>query len=302
MLSSNRVEVYRSEGYDVRVVGGPTPGPRDLYHSLLRVSWWAVIAAIAGAYLALNALFGAVYLAVGGIANAAPGSFADAFFFSVQTMGTIGYGSMYPATPPANAVVVVESVVGLVFTALATGLVFVRFSRSRARVVFSAPVAIGPMDGTPTLMVRLGNARSDRIVGASFRLTLVRTTRTKEGVAIYRNVDLPLVRGRADALARSWTVLHRIEAGSPLEGDTPESLAASEAELTLAVEGTDETSMQPAHAQHTWTHRSIAWGARLADVLSETPEGGLLLDLRRFHDVVPTEPTPRFPYGGAGPR
>jgi len=299
MLRSRRAEVYRAEGYEIRVVGGPPPGLRDLYHSLLRVSWWAALAVIVGAYLALNALFAVFYLALGGVANAAPGSFADAFFFSVQTMGTIGYGSMYPVTRLANGVVVAESVSGLLFTALATGLVFVRFSQSRARVVFSSRVAMGPMDGTPTLMIRVGNARIDRIVGASFRLTLVRSTRTKEGVAVYRNEDLPLVRERADALARSWMVIHRVAPGSPLLGETPESLAASDAELTLSVTGTDETSMQPAHAQHTWLHRSIVWGARLADVLSETPEGDMLLDLRRFHEVVPTEPTPEFPYRGS---
>ncbi len=276
----------------MRVVGGPAPGLRDLYHSLLRMSWWSALAVIMGSYLALNALFAIVYLAVGGVANAAPGSFADAFFFSVQTMGTIGYGSMYPATRLANTVVVAESVTGLLVTALATGLVFVRFSQTRARIVFSSRVAIGPMDGVHTLMIRLGNERSGRIVGAHFRLTLVRTTRTAEGVAVYRNEDLPLVRDRADALARSWMILHRIGPGSPLSGDTADTLAASEAELTLSVAGTDETSMQAAHAQHTWMHGSIAWGARLADVLSETPDGNLLLDLSRFHDVVPVEERP----------
>ncbi len=299
MPRSSRAEVYRAEGYEVRVVGGPAAGLRDLYHSLLRISWWGALAVIVGSYLALNALFAVVYLAVGGVANAAPGSFLDLFFFSVQTMGTIGYGAMYPATRLANLVVVAESVTGLVATALATGLVFVRFSQTRARVVFSSRVAIGPMDGVPTLMIRLGNERSGRIVGAAFRLTLVRTTRTTEGVAVYRNEDLPLVRERADALARSWMVLHRIGPGSPLLGDTPETLAACDAELTLSVAGTDETSMQPAHAQHTWVHRSVVWGARLADVVSEIPDGNLLLDLRRFHEVIPTEATAEFPYGAA---
>ena len=298
MSAFERPEVQRGDGYEIRVVGIPPPSLRDVYHWLLRVPGWAALALIVAAWLLVAALFAAAYEAVGGVANAAPGSFMDAFFFSVQTMGTIGYGSMYPATRLANAVVVAESVGGLVFTALATGLVFVRFSQSRARVVFSSRVAIGPMDGIPTLMIRVGNGRRDRIVGASFRLTLVRTTRTKEGVAIYRNDDLPLVRDRADALARSWTVLHRIAPGSPLAGDSPESLAAAEAELTLSVQGTDETSMQPAHAQHTWMHGALVWGARLADVLSETPEGGLLLDLRRFHDVVAVGPTPEPPGGG----
>ncbi len=296
MRPSSRLEVYRAEGYEIRVVGGPAAGLRDLYHSLLRVPWWATLALIVGGYLALNALFAALYLAVGGIANAAPGSFLDAFFFSVQTMGTIGYGSMYPATRSSNAVVVGESVTGLVFVAVATGLLFVRFSQTRARVVFSSPVAVAPMDGAPTLMIRVGNERRDRIVDATFRLTLMRTTRTQEGVVIYRAADVPLVRARAFALSRTWMVLHRIAEGSPLLPDTPESLAACDAELTLAVTGTDETSLQAVHAQHTWLHRSIVWGARLADVVSETPDGNMLVDLRRFHDVVSTEPTADFPY------
>ncbi len=297
MRPIKRSEVQRAEGYEIRIVGGPAAGLRDLYHLLLRIPWWGALAVIVGGYLLVNAIFAVVFLTVGGVANAAPGSFADAFFFSVQTMGTIGYGSMYPATRLANSVVVAESVTSLVVTALATGLVFVRFSQTRARVVFSSRVAVGPMDGVPTLMLRVGNERSGRIVGATFRLTLMRTTRTSEGVVVYRTEDLPLVRDRANALARSWMILHRIDRGSSLLADTPESLDACDAELTLAVAGTDETSLQAVHAQHTWMHRSIVWGARLADVTSETPNGDLLLDLGRFHDLTPTEPTPEFPYG-----
>jgi inward rectifier potassium channel len=129
---------------------------------------------------------------------------------------------------------------------------------------------------------------------------MARTTRTSEGVAIYRTVDLPLLRERAPALSRSWMVLHQLGEGSPLRGESPASLAAAEAELTLAVTGTDETSLQTVHAQHTWLHRSVAWGARLADVLSETPDGNVLLDLRRFHELTPSAPAPGFPYGEAG--
>ncbi len=294
-------EIHRTEEYVFRVVGGPAPGLRDLYHALLRVPWWGALAVIVGGYLALNALFAALFVTTGGIANAERGSFADAFFFSVQTMGTIGYGSMYPATRLANALVVAESVAGLIVTALATGLVFARFSQTRARVIFSSRVAIAPMDGVPTLMIRVGNERHGRIVGTAFRATLMRTTRTSEGVTVYRTEDLPLVRERAPALERSWMILHRIVPGSPLHGDTPSSLAAGEVELTVAVSGTDETSLQPVHAQHTWLSRSIAWGARLADVVSETPGGDLLLDLRRFHELTSTEPTEAFPYGGAAP-
>lgn len=298
MRPPGRSEILRAEGYEIRVVGAPPAGLRDAYHGFLRIPWWAAIGAIVGAWLSLNVLFAAAYAAAGGVAHAAPGSLVDAFFFSVQTMGTIGYGEMHPVTRVANALVAVESVTGLVVTALATGLVFARFSQTRARVVFSSRVAIGPLDGVPTLMIRVGNERRGRIVDATFRLTLMRTTRSQEGVAIYRNVDLALVRERAPALSRSWTVLHRLDGASPLAGESPASLAAADAELTLAIAGTDETSLQPIHAQFTWRDRAIIWGARLADVLSETPRGDVILDLRRFHDVTATEPVPGFPYGG----
>ncbi len=310
MRPRDRIEVLHADGYDMRTIGVPAAGLRDVYHWLLRVPWWVALGTITIAYLLMNALFALVYLAVGGVAGAAPGSFLDHFFFSVETMGTIGYGSMYPATRAANAVMVVESILGIMVVALATGLVFVRFALVRARVFFSRQVAVGPYDGVPTVQIRLGNERRGRIVDAAFRLTLTRTQRSADGGVAYRATDLPLVRERAPALSRSWTILHRIVDGSPLASDTPESLAAADAELTLAVTGTDETSLQPVHAQHTWPSSAIVWGVRLADVLSEAPNGDVILDLRRFHDVAPTEPIPGFPYGerptarvdGAGPR
>jgi len=289
-------EVVRAEGYEVHVVGGPSLGLSDVYHALLRTTWPGALTAIVGGYLLLNAAFALLFMASGGVANADPRSFVDAFFFSIHTMGTIGYGSMYPVTRLAGVLVVAESVTGLVVTALATGLVFARFARTRARVAFSRRVALGPMDGIPTLMIRVGNERRNRIVDTSFRLTLVRTTRTREGVVVYRAEDLPLVRDRAVTLARSWTVLHRVVPGSPLHDETPESLAAGECELTLTTSGVDDVSLQPVHAQHTWNHASVAWGARLADILSETADGNLRLDLRRFHELTEMEPSASFPY------
>jgi inward rectifier potassium channel len=282
--------------YSFKVVGQPPFELRDLYHLLLRVPLWAALGVVVVGYLALNLVFAILYLDLGGIANARPGSFADAFFFSVQTMGTIGYGAMYPSTPVSNALVVCESVVGLLVTALATGLVFVRVSRVRGRVVFSDRVAIGPIDGVPTLMIRVGNARSNRIYDADMRLTLIRTTRSKEGTLIYRNEELVLIRSRATTLMQSFMLLHPIDAKSPLHGESPESLKARDAELSMALTGTDDTSLQPIHARYTWESDQLVFGARLADVLSETPDGNLLLDLGGFHTLAPTEPTPDFPY------
>lgn len=282
--------------YKIHVVGARRTELRDLYHALLKIPWWAALAVIAGCYLALNALFALLYLWVGGVANAAPGSFLDAFFFSVQTMGTIGYGAMYPATRAANAVVVGESLCGLVVTALATGLVFVRFSLTRGRLVFSHCAAIGPMNGVPTLQIRIGNDRNNQIFDAQIRLMLMISTVTEEGMRFYRNTDLPLLRSHAPALSRSWSVLHAIDAQSPLHGQTPESLEKMEAELTVTVSGTDETSLQTVYGRRTYEAREVSWGARLADVLSDLPNGDLQLDVRKFHELTPTAPIPGFPY------
>ena len=281
--------------YQIKVVGAQRVAG-DWYHALLRMTWTALVAFIAAAFLAVNALFALAYLRAGGIAHARPGSFADAFYFSVQTMGTIGYGAMYPESAFANNLVVAESVVSLIVTALATGLVFSKFARPIGRVVFSRNAVISPMEGVPTLMLRVGNERGNSIVEATAHITVSKTVRTAEGVLFYRLVDLKLTRERSPAVARSWMVLHVIDDASPLAGATPESLAREEVELLVTLSGTDDTSYQPVHARHQYEHMDILWGARHADILSETPEGDLVLDVARFHEVVPTAPTEGFPY------
>jgi inward rectifier potassium channel len=286
--------------YSVKVVGARRV-VGDWYHALLRMTWTALVAFISVAFLGINALFAVAYLRVGGVAHARPGSFTDAFYFSVQTMGTIGYGAMYPESTGANNIVVTEAVVSLIVTALATGLVFSKFARPIGRVAFSRYAVIAPMEGVPTLMIRVGNERGNSIVEATLHMTLSRTIRTAEGVMFYKLLDLKLVRERSPAVSRSWTVLHKIEEGSPLFGATPESIAKEEVELMATIAGTDDTSYQPVHARHEYEHMDILWGARHADILSETEDGNLVLDIRRFHEVVPTEPTEAFPYPRALP-
>jgi inward rectifier potassium channel len=287
--------------YEIRIVGGRHTPLRDFYHALLQLPWWATITAISGAFLAANALFALAYLLLGGVEHAAGGSFRDAFFFSVQTMGTIGYGAMFPASTAANVVVVVESIVSLLLTATSTGLVVAKVSRPTARVVFTRHAVISLFDGVPTLMFRLGNERGNQIVDAKIRAVLYRTERTGEGKTHYRLLELRLVRDRALSLSRSWNVLHPIDDTSPLRGETPASLASKEIELQVMVIGLDDITMQTVHAGHRYFAKDILWGARLADVLSETQDGHLLLDLRRFHDIEPTAPTPDFPYPAPTP-
>jgi inward rectifier potassium channel len=281
---------------EVRVIGAKRGLFRDIYHRFLRMSWWAALLALVVTFLLLNAAFAFLYLKAGGIANARPDSFTDAFYFSVQTMGTIGYGAMYPLSPTANGLVVAEAVVSLVVTAVATGMVFSKFSQSNARIVFTHQVSVAPMNGVPTLSFRVGNERGNQIVEATIRVVLIRTEHTKEGATFYRMYDLPLTRERTPALSRSWTAMHSIVPGSMLYGHTPASLKQNEVELIVTLAGTDDTSLQAVYARHRYTDDDIIWGARHADIIHEDDLGQIILDLRRFHDLVSTEPTVEFPY------
>jgi inward rectifier potassium channel len=282
--------------YSIRVIGDYPTLLRDFYHALLRMPWPATVASIAIGFLAANALFAVGFLLTGGIANARPGSFADAFFFSIQTMGTIGYGAMHPQSLGANLLVVGEAITGLTITALATGLVFAKFSRSTARVAFTREAVISPVNGVPTLTFRMSNQRGNQIVDAQIRVVLSRTERTQEGRTFYRLLDLKLTRERALSLSRSWTVFHIIDGASPLHGLTPAAALEQEIELSVLVVGLDDTSMQLIHASHHYYGRQILWGARHTDVLSEDEAGDLVLDLRKFHEIEPTPPTDDFPY------
>jgi inward rectifier potassium channel len=267
-----------------------------VYHHLLRVPWWADLILVSALFLLLNFLFALAYASVGGIAGARPGSLADCFFFSVQTMGTIGYGVMHPLSSGAEALVTAEVIVGVSLVALASGMLFSKFSVPRARMQFAEWATISPFDGVPTLMFRLGNERASQIIEATVHVVLVRLERTAEGIMFYRLRDLRLERDRSPALARSWTVMHTLDASSPLHGATPETLARDDVELMLTVVGIDDTSAQNVHARRTYGYEEIRWGARHADMLSELPDGRLQLDVREFHRVVATAPTPTFPY------
>ena len=275
------------EDTGIDVVNAPKDVWGDVYHQLLRAPWSLTLLAIAGMVLAIDVLFALAFLLTGGIANARPGSFADAFFFSVQTLGTIGYGAMYPQSTAAHMVVTVESIASLVAVALATGIVFTKFSIPVARLEFARGVAIYLQDGVRTLAIRLANRRRNFIVEAQVRVTFIRAETTKEGIFFYRLYDLPLVRDRSSALGRSWLVLHRIIEGSPLENMTPESLRTADVELNVAVSGIDGTTYQTMHALHRYMPEDFRFGERFADMLSFRPDGRLQLDYAKLHETVP---------------
>ena len=281
------------EDYAIQVIGAGRGSLRDFYYAVLRWRWSVTLGTIALAYLAANAIFALGYLWTDGVANMRPGSFKDAFFFSVQTMGTIGYGTLFPRSDAANILVVAESICGLLLTALTAGLVFAKFSRSSAHLMFSREAVIGDFLGARTLSFRISNVRGNQLVNAEIRVVVVRTEMLASGKPFYRMLDLTLTRARALSLSRSWSVFHVIDAGSPLFGATAESMLAEEVELQVLVVGLDDIFMQTVHAGHRYLARQILWNHRHVDILSETPTGDLLLDLRKFHDVEPiTETSP----------
>jgi len=297
-VMSGRTTRIRRPGasYEIRVIDDRRRPLRDLYHGIMALSWPTTIVFIAVGFLVVNAIFALAYFVAGGVAHAAPDSFSDAFFFSVQTMGTIGYGAMYPESFTANVLVVFETIVGLTLLALATGLVFAKFSHPTARVMFTREAVISPVNGVPTLMFRIGNERGNQLVDTQIRAVLVRTEWTAEGAKFYRAVDLHLARDRPLSLSRSLSVTHAIDEQSPLYHLTPEQLVEQEVEIEVMAIGLDDVSMQVVHASHIYFTDQILWGARHADITSEAEDGSLIVDLRKFHDTEPTQPIAGFPY------
>jgi inward rectifier potassium channel len=259
----------------------------DFYHQLMGSSWPLLLLAVAGALTVVNCLFASGYLISGGIENARRDSFADAFFFSVQTMATIGYGKMAPAGFVANLLVSSEAVTGLLTFALVTGLVFSKFSRPTARVRFTHNVVVSLRDGVPSLMFRMANVRANQIVEAQIHVVFARQERTLEGEEVRRFYDLELMRYRNAIFNYSWTAIHPISLDSPLYGATAESLKAADADIVVSVTGIDETFSQTVYARYYYNAENIIWGARFADITRRTPEGEFFLDFTRYDEVLP---------------
>jgi inward rectifier potassium channel len=200
---------------------------------------------------------------------------------------------MWPMTFYANIVVTIETATGLMLVALATGLVFARFSRPRARILFSHVAVIGPYNGAPTLSVRLANERRNQIVQAEVSAHLLRDERTREGALVRRFYDLKLSRYGTPVFALSFSVMHEIDRDSPLHGQTRASLEAVNAELVVTATGVDETIAQRVHARASYLPDEIRWDHRFVDVIGWTEDGLRVVDYRRFHDTVALRAAPQ---------
>ena len=285
--------VSRGDGYDVHAIGRSKTGMGDLYADLLQLSWQRMLALLAAIYLALNLLFALAYYAEGdGILTSGHASFLDAFFFSVQTLATIGYGTMSPHGIAANLLVTVEAMVGFAYFGLVTGLMFSKFSRPTARVMFSHNAVIAIHNGQPHFMLRVANERANRIVNAHAKLTLMRDEKTLEGQPFRRFYDIALTRSEIPFLQFTWTLFHRIDEDSPLFGMNQEKLAASETEIIVSLTGLDETFSQTVHARHSYIAGEILCNAHFADIINRRDGHILEIHYGKFHDVVPNSESP----------
>ena len=280
---------------NIRAIGRPWQPTKDIYHFLLRRSWMAFFLVVASGFLCANALFALLYVAQpGGIQNARPGSFEDAFFFSVQTLATIGYGGMAPVTRYAHVVVTCEALIGILSVALVTGITFSKFARPTARIEFSDRMVVTSRNGVPHLMFRLANWRQNQVLEAQLRLAILLTETTAEGETLRRPHELTLTRDRNPLFSLTWLAMHKIDDSSPLHGPGAlERLQAQKAQLFVTLYGVDETVGQNIHARHRYELADIVWGGRFHDLLTDLEDGTRLLDYRVFHQIDMVEDSGR---------
>ena len=259
---------------------------RDAYQWLLGLSWPQFAAFVASVYVVLNLIFAALYILGGNsIAGIRPGSFLDSFFFSVQTLATVGYGHWYPQTLYGHIITTIEIMSGVFLLAVMTGLIFVRFSRPTARILFSKSAVIGPLNGKPTLMVRVGNLRQQSMVEAEFRITFHRDEPLLEGGDFRYFYSLKLHFDRLALFPAALTLRHVIDEHSPLYGATAESLEASRAMLIVSVVGIDPVIPAAVQTQKDYLPTDILFDQHFVEIYTVHGDGKLTVDYGRLHDT-----------------
>jgi inward rectifier potassium channel len=261
---------------------------RDFYHWVLSLSWARFAAFIAGVYLAINLFFALLYsLGSNCIEGLPPGSLLAAFFFSVETLATVGYGHMYPVTVYGHTLTTIEIMLGMFWLAVITGLIFVRFSRPTARIEFSKTILIAPFDGIPTLMLRVANLRHHSMVEAEFRIMFNRDEAILEDDRFRKFYMLKLHFDRLIIFPTALTIRHTIDEESPLYGETLESLRANDGRFTVSVNCIETVIPAAVQCFHSYSARELRFGERFADIYNYTDEGKLTVDYGRLHETEP---------------
>ena len=258
----------------------------DISHRCMTASWPAFIGGAALVFIAFNAIFAFFYwIGDQPIANVAGGAYIDYLYFSIETLSTAGYGDMHPQTHYGHFIATVELFTGIFSMSLMTGLIFARFSRPNARLLFADNPVISSHEGKPTLMIRFANERHNIIGNATARLWLLKNVVSLEGQSFRRFYKLQLVRNEHPALALSWTLYHVLDEESPLYGLDAGDLDTSKVSLLVVVSGYDVVAAQTVHARKSYDHSDIRFGHRYADILGTSDDGRLRIDYGRFHET-----------------
>ena len=258
----------------------------DIYRTAMVVTWPRFLAALAAMFVLINVVFAAAFLAGHDpVANARMGSFADLFFFSVETFSTTGYGDMHPQTIYGHLVATCEIFASLVATAAVTGLIFARFSRPRARLIFARNAVILTHDGVETLVVRVVNAQNSFITEAAAKLWLLGPSRTAEGREFRSFLTMPLLRSENPAFALSWTLFHPVDERSPLYRKSADNAIADKINVVVSITGFDESSSQTVHARHVYAAEDLRWGHEFADMLRRDENDLTHVDFSKIHDT-----------------
>lgn len=262
--------------------------PHDPYYFAISLGWRQFGLLFVAAELAINALFAVLYsLQPGSIANQAPHGFLGALFFSLETLATVGYGQMYPATLYAHVVSAVEILTGLLFTAIMTGLLFVRFSKPRAKVQYATMAVITPHNGVPTLMLRIGNARNSLLHDVNLSLHALARTVSDEGFRHVAVVDVPLLRPRIPVFAILYTIMHRIDADSPLAGLDASSPEVADLRFFLTLTGRDPAMGQEVSDVYTFDGSNLAFGMRYVDAIRTVGDREVVADYALLSAIEP---------------
>jgi inward rectifier potassium channel len=256
---------------------------------MIDTTWTRFFTAVLLTFVAVNVLFATLYMLVGiehlqGI-EPEMGAFVNAFFFSVHTLTTVGYGNVFPRGTATNAITALEATTGLMFFALGTGLLYGRFSRPSAKILFSRRALIAPYQEGNSLQFRITNARKNVLMDVEARVLLMTVTRA-DGQLKRSFSDLELERRRVYFFPLTWTVVHPIDSASPFYGKSAEELQRQEAELLILIRAFDDTFSQVVHSQFSYRHDEILWGAKFEPAFRVDPDGDLILDVNRVHELT----------------
>ncbi|MEM9984637.1 MAG: ion channel, partial [Bacteroidota bacterium] len=289
-LGRHRERLINKDGsFNVRRIGGGL-GAVHPYQVLITLPWWQFWLAITGSYLLLNACFALLYVQLGVEQlsgwEAQPDrswghQFAYAFFFSVQTFTTVGYGAISPEGLPANLLASLESMIGLLGFAVATGVVFGRFSRPSAKLAFSPRMVVSPYRKVNALMFRMGNRRKNQLINLEVQVTAVMQDE-RRGKVKQRFERLKLERERVTLFPLSWTVVHPINQDSPLHGLDAADLDRMRTEILVVVQGYDDTFAQEVHVQTSYRWDEILWGARFVPAFHTNDAGIIVLEVDKL--------------------